>query len=452
MRKVSPLKQQIETSKPYVLASEARSAFKVCLRDLDGYVFHRRCISLKCSGSPRGQVLLSYIIDGFLASADTVRSNHPNYWEAVQIAQTFLDLGYDIDIVSYRNSRFWPDKDYSVVIDSRHNLERLAPMLSPSCLKIHHADTAHILFQNAAEAQRLVALQRRRGVTLRPRRFERPNLGIEHADYATILGNQFTAGTYRYANKPMACLPIPSQMTWPWPQRADSERVRKRFLFLSSGGLVHKGLDLLLEAFVDMPEYHLTICAPINPLPPAATSLRPSTMRPDMVDSNYYANPTSMLIEEDFRLAFQKELYETPNIHTIGWIDIADPKFFHLAQSCIAVVYPSCSEGASTAVITCLHTGLIPIMSYESGIDVHNFGLLLKTCSIDEIQEAVHAVASLPDGQIEQRSRHVWEFARAYHTRERYAEEYRRVIEAILQGRLRQSRNPEQAPRIGSGC
>ena len=61
-------------------------------------------------------------------------------------------------------------------------------------MKIMHLDTAHILFHNAAEANRLLQLQGRRGVTLKVRRFEMPNLGIEHADYATATGNDFVVG------------------------------------------------------------------------------------------------------------------------------------------------------------------------------------------------------------------------------------------------------------------
>ena len=88
-----------------------------------------------------------------------------------------------------------------------------------------------------------------------PRRFEIPNLAIEHADCATILGNEFTINTFRYANKPLYPVPIVPAASYPWPDGKDFDACRKRFLWFGSGGLVRKGLDLVLEAFVGMPDY-----------------------------------------------------------------------------------------------------------------------------------------------------------------------------------------------------
>src|SRR5262249_9903680 len=136
-------------------------------------------------------VLLSYIIDPFLLEqGQAVSTAHTHDWESLQIASTFLEMGYGVDVISFLNREFVPRKHYSVVIDARHNIERLAPSLPKDCLKIMHIDSAHILFHNHAEAGRLLDLQQRRGITLRPRRWEMPNLCIEHADCATVLGNE----------------------------------------------------------------------------------------------------------------------------------------------------------------------------------------------------------------------------------------------------------------------
>ena len=44
-------------------------------------------------------------------------------------------------------------------------------------------------------------------MTLPTRRSLKPNIAIEHADYATILGNEFTVSTY-VAKKPLYRVPI----------------------------------------------------------------------------------------------------------------------------------------------------------------------------------------------------------------------------------------------------
>jgi glycosyltransferase involved in cell wall biosynthesis len=226
-------------------------------------------------------------------------------------------------------------------------------------------------------------------------------LGIEHADCATVLGNRFTMETFRYANKPLYPVPVIPSAGYPWLKDKDFEGCRKRFLWLGTGGLVRKGLDLALEAFAAMPDYHLTVCYPSHSDP-------------------------------EFERAYRRELYETPNIETIGWLDIDGPKFREIYSSSVGLIYPSCAEGQCGGVVICMHAGLIPVISYESGVDVHDFGMILPDCSITEIQKAVQHISNLPAKQLEQRARGAWEYAQANHTREKFAQEYRKVIEHIL--------------------
>jgi glycosyltransferase involved in cell wall biosynthesis len=217
-----------------------------------------------------------------------------------------------------------------------------------------------------------------------------------------MLGNEFTANTFKYANKPIYRIPISQPILYDWPENKDFEACRRNFLWFGSGGLVRKGLDLVLEAFADMPDHNLTICGPIQK-------------------------------ETDFEKVYYKELYQTANIRTIGWTDIGSIEFIEITNRCIGLVYPSSSEGQCGGVVTCLHAGLIPIISYESGVDVDDsFGVILKDCSIDTIKNTVQMISGLPAEKLKIMSRKAWEFARANHTRERFSEEYRKVILKII--------------------
>jgi hypothetical protein len=126
-------------------------------------------------------------------------------------------------------------------------------------------------------------------------------------------------------------------------------------------------------------------------------------------------------------------LYETQNIRTVGWIDLAGRDFSEMAIKCVGLINPSCSEGQAGSVITCLHAGLIPIVSYESGVDVENFGMLLKDCSIEEIKNSIRMISSLPGTELKKRAVKAPEYARMHHTREKYAEECRRIIVEIIE-------------------
>jgi glycosyltransferase involved in cell wall biosynthesis len=362
-----------------------------------------RVVSLKPEQPSQGNVLISYRIEPFfLKPGEPIPNDHTWYWECLQIAQTFLELGYCVDVIQFHNHKFVPEKEYAFFVDIRYRLEPLSSLLNQDCIKILHSDTAHTLFHNTAELNRLLALQQRKGITLNPRRFEPINFAIEHADCAIVLGNEFTINTFSYAKKPIYRVPISSPEVYPWPEQKDFEACRKSFLWFGSGGLVHKGLDLVLDAFAEMPDYHLIICGPINK-------------------------------EKDFEKAFYKELYQTSNIHTFGWINISSPKFLEIANSCLGIVYPSCSEGGGGGVITCMHAGLIPIVSYESSVDVHDdFGVILKESSVEEIKNSIQTVANLPAFQLKNMARKAWEFARNNHTREKFAESYRNTIEKII--------------------
>jgi len=392
----STIRRFLRKTKPYLLTAEVKKSI-TNFNSMD-----RRVVSVSPARPGRGNVLLSYILDAFfLKINDPLLLKHTHYWETRQIAQTWLDLGYAVDAINWKNQSFVPEKHYNFFIDVRMNLERIGPLLNPDCVKIMHIETAHWLFHMTAQHNRLLDLQRRRCLTIGPRKVVNPNWAIENADCATILGNDFTRSTYAYANKPFYRIPISAPVVYPWPESKNFTNCCRSFLWFGSGGLVHKGLDLVLEAFTQMPDFKLTVCGPVNE-------------------------------EKEFERAYGKELYHTPNIHTIGWVDVSSSAFTDIMHDCIGIVYPSCSEGGGGSVITCLHGGLIPLVSYETSIDVEDFGFILKESSIEAIKECVNRVARLSTQELTERSRKAWEYARSNHTREKFAQVYRIAVEEII--------------------
>ncbi|MEO8324215.1 MAG: glycosyltransferase [Nitrospirota bacterium] len=361
-------------------------------------------VSLKPKGTPRGNVLLSYRIERFLIEpGQPIPYCHYSSQLSVVMASIFVDLGFAVDIIANTNGAFSPKKDYSFFIDTRMNFERIANVLNKDCVKIFHATTAHPYFNNYAETKRLMEMQERRHVTLRSRRSMDPKhaMAIEFAD-CVVVHCAFGLKNFNYANKPMYLVPNAVPYRYPWSDAKDFEACRSRFLWLGSEGMVHKGLDLVLEAFAGMPEYHLTVCGPVAR-------------------------------EKDFEQAYFQELYHTPNIHTHGWIDVESTEFTELTNHCLGLVYPSCSETNAGSVLTCLHAGLIPIISYESGVDVgKDAGIVLDDCSIEAIQEAVRQMATASTQELKQRSRIAWEFARANHTMENFEKQYKKMVVKIM--------------------
>jgi glycosyltransferase involved in cell wall biosynthesis len=359
-------------------------------------------VSLEPHNGFNGNILLAYIIEPFLLKpGETVSTKHTHDWESLLIGKTFQKLGYAVDVIDYRNHQFTPKKDYSFFVSPRSFFTEIGQKLNSDCIKIVHLETSHFLFNNTAAYKRSLDLQQRRGITLTSFKWVGPNFAIEHADYATIKGNQFTVGTYAYANKPFFQTNNPAVVSLAWPENKRFDACRKNFLWLGSKGLVHKGLDLVLEAFAEMPDHHVTICGPIAQ-------------------------------DKAFEKAYFKELYETSNIYTHGWIDVGSNDFITLANNCIGLIYPSCAEGQAGSVINCLQAGLIPVLSYESGVDVDDFGIILKNSTIRDIKDTVIKISAYPEEKLKYMAKKAWEYANRNHTKERFQEDYEQIIQTII--------------------
>lgn len=398
------------TPSPRLLRLLRPSTFRREARRVGGKLLRRlrriedRVVSLEPAGSRRGRVLLSYIVDPFCLPADAEPSyDHTHDWECREMARAWLEAGFAVDAIHWTNDRFEPEGAYDVLIDPRLNLERLAPRLEPGCLAVLHAETAHHSFHNAAQRRRLQALRERRGIELPPERMIEENRAVEHADAIVVLGNDFTAGTYAFGAKPMLRVPLSNPYLYPFPEEKDFDAARRRFLWFGSGGLVHKGLDLVLEAFAGMSELHLTVCGPIAR-------------------------------EPEFERAYWRELYGTPNVTTLGWVDVAGPAFRELARTRLATVYPSCSEGGGGSVITCMHAGLVPVVTPEASVDVApERGVVLEEASVEGVRRAVRDLAARPAAELRSTARAAWAFARERHTRASFARDYRRAVREVLE-------------------
>jgi glycosyltransferase involved in cell wall biosynthesis len=172
---------------------------------------------------------------------------------------------------------------------------------------------------------------------------------------------------------------------------------------------VHKGLDLVLEVFRETPECQLMVCGPLD---------APS--------------------EKEFVQAFHQELYETPNIQAIGWVDVGSERFKKIANSCTALIYPSCSEGQAGSVVTCLQAGVIPLVSYESGVDVDGFGAILDECSHEQIKKTIMDLVEKSNDELAELSLKAHEYAKQNHSEESYRKAFDRVISKIERGKSAQ--------------
>jgi len=178
----------------------------------------------------------------------------------------------------------------------------------------------------------------------------------------------------------------------------DFDKGRKHFLFFSGGGNVHKGLDLLLEAFSNI-DLHLHICQNLQP---------------------------------DFSFLYKNELNNLPNIHFYGFVKMRSPKFLNLINRCNWVISASCVEGQPGAIIECMGYGLIPILSDENNIDLEDWGLRLTNCQISNIRNTVLQASLMPTDECRRRVQRVVTAAKQLYSVEAFRTSFMKAVQEIV--------------------
>jgi hypothetical protein len=327
-------------------------------------------------------------------------------WESAELVRQLLARGYVVDYVCGRHGYLIEDPSrYDVIIDEWTNLPAWAAA-NPRARKLFYATGSHWLFQNKAELTRHEWLLARRGVDVPPVRQVPPLLGPEHADLVSCFG----AETARSSFGPNAAKvrkiwinPTEEGLTL---QGKDWLAASRQFLFFGSSGWVHRGLDLVVEAFLKEPDLRLVI---------AGVQIQD--------------NPT-------FWRVYGKEIEKAGNITVVGPQDVWSATFQDLTSSCAAVIYPSASEGCSGSVVECLHRGLIPLVTPAVGLELDGqFPPLAGATDrdlIDEIRSRCRAVSETPVAVLEEQRQFLWRYANTRHTRESFSQSTGRVLDALL--------------------
>lgn len=315
-----------------------------------------------CGRAHPRRALLLYLVSPF--RDPQLEVSHQNVVQMRAIAAALDARGYTVDVANHdeHRARLLED-DYDLVVDLH---PRETPLyrgrLRPGAVRIGYITGADPDATAAAEEARLDALARRRGVRLAPRRATPPFAPavLEALDGVLLFAGPWAMSTYGHVR-----LPSPHRLVnhgWDDLEPTDpARRSPRRFLFLGSGGQVHRGLDLLLECFAAEPDLELVVCSPFR-------------------------------AERDFTDAYRRELFETPNVRAVGFLPVRGGAFRELQAECGAMILPSCSEGQSGAVTAAMSFGLPVIASRECGVEEPEV-TLLPACTPDAVRETVRAAA-----------------------------------------------------------
>lgn len=351
-------------------------------------------------GGYDNECLLLYLVEPFRESDR--RYDHQNQWQVRELAEIVSGFGYNVDVIHFNDRKVRLRKRYDMVIDLHPGLnDAYYRNMAVDCTRVGYITGTNPSVANRAEQRRIQGVWDRRGVRLRERRQAKPfaREDLEALDAMFLIGNRNTLVSYQEFH--LKNVFLLNNTGYDFLRNEDlSAKSPRNFLFLGGYGQVHKGLDLLLEVFSKNRHWNLFVC------------------------SAYH-------LEKDFCKAYEKELFRTGNIFPLGLMDICSEDFRKICRECSYCVLPSCAEGMSGSVLTCMSAGLVPIVSRECGMEdseAHHF----LDCSIGCIEATLGSFAERGRDWIAEESRRVMDLVRAKYSMENYAETIRGAMKELL--------------------
>jgi len=328
-------------------------------------------------------------------------NGHSMHWESVEMVKILAKKGYWVDIVDCTKELpliSWTK--YSLIIDERNNL-KTAPEVAGQ-IRIFYSTGCHWLFHNTAEYQRLFDFRCRNGLSLKPERQIAPIFSDEIANYTTYFGGEFQRLTF---TNPKKVYPLDISSTFvPEFQTKNVEKCRKDFLWLGSRGFIHKGLDIVLEAFKNSINFNLHIC-------------------------------TNLEAEPEFYRWYKNEFGSCQNISYHGWKSVFDESFKNLAEKCIGTVYCSAAEGGAGATIQAMQFGCIPLVNQSTALKGQSIGYCIagQTPSelISALREMLLKIDDIPNVELLEKSSVVRTYANKNHSKDAYSISFKRLIDCI---------------------
>lgn len=353
--------------------------------------------------------LIVYIIYPFVFK--NISYGHTNQVEVQKMAEILKNLGYNVDIINTRYNGCIEYQKYSLIIGSGAYFEKLCGMLDERVVSIYYLTESSPYFSNVAELKRLRAFMIRNG--LMPS-FERQSSNLlnlqllSKADAAICIGNTHTLSTYDGMFNNIYQLNVSGFDNCRLPDlNKKKTEIRKNFLWYGGNGAIHKGLDICIELFRSLPDLRLYIVGEIS----------------------------SELYE-----FYKDDIENAENLLYYGFLSSDSDEFREVSANCGFCISPSCSEGQSTAVITTMFSGIIPVCTAETGIDAETAGgLLIESLEFDYLNVLLRNLSEMEPDEFYSRQEKVYGYVTENHTIKKYEENLHKILEDILNRKKRKN-------------
>ncbi|EGQ9884109.1 TPA: glycosyltransferase [Vibrio vulnificus] len=362
-------------------------------------LFQRDLVNIFSSNLDR-KVLFSYSTYHF-RNGNYVK--HSNYSESLVIAKIFHSLGYKVDVVNNNRLTKLDLSSYDVIFGEGLPLYQ-ALECETQAIKIYYGTGSHPFHCTQQSISRLIDFYRKKTFlatgSLRTNDY-RWGIAASLADSVICIGNEVTKKTFKEQGALSVYTLDPSfharDDALTIGQLKDFNVCRRSVLWFGSYGLLHKGLDLAVEAFRENPSWTLHICG--------------------------YTDAEKDLLDA---------IHLPENVVVHGFVNVFSEDFKRLCNDCGFVLLPSCSEGIATAVITAVANGaMIPLVTDESGFDTNGNGFKIEL-NAESIAKVLSMINELSSDTLKQMSLDVQIKTLRRYTIENYKNNMRRSLKEIL--------------------
>jgi hypothetical protein len=176
-------------------------------------------------------------------------------------------------------------------------------------------------------------------------------------------GNTFNESSYSKYNIPMFKIIPTTSPKINFNLDILKKKNNKNFIYFAGDGLICKGLDLVLEAFDGLNDLKLDVFCTLN--------------------------------EYDFWDYYKPLLSRNQNITVHGFVDVDSELFNLITEKAAFNIFPSSAEACATSVLTCMRRAVIPIVNYEVGVDIFDFGINIESTEISDLKNLILKLSNI---------------------------------------------------------
>lgn len=352
------------------------------------------------------KALISYITAPFKLG---ISYKHNNSQYVLEIAKLLDTRDYEVDIMDFRDSRPYDFTEYDLIIGFGEPFNNSYSQNSRA-LRIYYGTIMNTAAHNTRTVKRLVEFKEKYGAWLpESGRIEAKAypLQTQAVDAIVAYGNKTIHETYRqefsgpiYPLHNINFIFRESEETL--KVKKDWQKAKLNFCTFPAAGLIHKGIDVVLELFAKHPEWTLYLAGPLTR-------------------------------EPRFLKFFEKTLH-LPNIKQVGFVDMNSPEYLEILDRCAFFLSPSASEGCPTSVINaCTNSALIPIATAESGLE-DNASYVIPLSEITEkaLEKAIETAQAIPEEKLETMATSAHKHFYTAHSKQNYIQELSFALDKII--------------------